>query len=204
MRFWEAGLNEGQMKAVLQTEGPVLILAGAGSGKTKTLTHRIAYLLAEKRVRPEHILAVTFTNKAAGEMKERIEKLLHQSEERSLRMPQYIGTFHSLCSRILRRDIGVLGYSTSFNILDDQDQQSLAKKVMKELEISTDQVKPRSMMEAVSRAKNQLLSPAQLSVQAQSYYEELGAKFYVRYQAELEKNNALDFDDLIRLTVELL
>ena len=204
MRFWEAGLNEGQMKAVLQTEGPVLILAGAGSGKTKTLTHRIAYLLAEKRVRPEHILAVTFTNKAAGEMKERIEKLLHQSEERSLRMPQYIGTFHSLCSRILRRDIGVLGYSTSFNILDDQDQQSLAKKVMKELEISTDQVKPRSMMEAVSRAKNQLLSPAQLSVQAQSYYEELGAKFYARYQAELEKNNALDFDDLIRLTVELL
>lgn len=204
MRFWEEGLNEGQMKAVLQTEGPVLILAGAGSGKTKTLTHRIAYLLAEKRIRPEHILAVTFTNKAAGEMKERIEKLLSQSGERTLRMPQYIGTFHSLCSRILRRDIGVLGYSTSFNILDDQDQQSLAKKVMKELEMSTDQIKPRSMMEAVSRAKNQLLSPAKLSGQAQSYYEELAAKFYERYQAELEKNNTLDFDDLIRLTVELL
>jgi DNA helicase-2/ATP-dependent DNA helicase PcrA len=204
MRFWEAGLNEGQMKAVLQTEGPVLILAGAGSGKTKTLTHRIAYLLAEKRVRPEHILAVTFTNKAAGEMKERIEKLLHQSEEKSLRMPQYIGTFHSLCSRILRQDIEALGYRTSFNILDDQDQQSLAKKVMKELEMSTDQIKPRSMMEAVSRAKNQLLSPAQMAAQAQSYYEELAAKFYERYQAELEKNNALDFDDLIRLTVELL
>lgn len=204
MRFWEEGLNEGQMKAVLQTDGPVLILAGAGSGKTKTLTHRIAYLLAEKRVRPEHILAVTFTNKAAGEMKERIEKLLKQSEERALRMPQYIGTFHSLCSRILRRDIGVLGYSTSFNILDDQDQQLLAKKVMKDLEMSTDQIKPRSMMEAVSRAKNQLQSPAQMSSQAQSYYEELAAKFYERYQAELEKNNTLDFDDLIRLTVELL
>lgn len=197
-------MNESQMKAVLQTEGPVLILAGAGSGKTKTLTHRIAYLLAEKHVRPDEILAVTFTNKAAGEMKERIEKLLHASGGGSLRLPQFMGTFHSLCSRMLRRDIAVLGYSTSFNILDDQDQQALAKKVMKELEMSTDQIKPRSMMEAVSRAKNQLLSPETLAAQAQSYYEELAAKFYARYQAELQKNNALDFDDLIRLTVELL
>ena len=204
MQFWEEGLNTEQMKAVLETEGPVLILAGAGSGKTKTLTHRIAYLLAEKKVRPEHILAVTFTNKAAGEMKERIAKLLAKSGTGVIRMPQYMGTFHSLCSRILRKDIGALGYSTSFNILDSQDQQTLAKKVMKELEMNTDQIKPRSLMEAVSRAKNQLLSPTQLSLQAGSYYEELAAKFYTRYQAELEKNNALDFDDLIRLTVELL
>jgi DNA helicase-2/ATP-dependent DNA helicase PcrA len=204
MRFWEAGLNAEQMRAVLHIEGPVLILAGAGSGKTKTLTHRIAYLLAEKQVRPEHILAVTFTNKAAGEMKERIGALLSQHEGASLRMPQYIGTFHSLCSKILRRDIGVLGYSTSFQVLDDQDQQTLAKRVMKELEMNTEQIKPRSLMEAVSRAKNQLLTPAQLTLQAGSYYEELAAKFYERYQAALEKNQSLDFDDLIRLTVELL
>ncbi len=204
MRFWEKGLNAEQMRAVLHTEGPVLILAGAGSGKTKTLTHRIAYLLAEKKVRPEHILAVTFTNKAAGEMKERIGSLLSQHEGASLRMPQYIGTFHSLCSRILRRDIGILGYSTSFQVLDDQDQQTLAKRVMKELEMNTEQIKPRSLMEAVSRAKNQLLTPTQLVLQAGSYYEELAAKFYERYQAALEKNQSLDFDDLIRLTVQLL
>jgi DNA helicase-2/ATP-dependent DNA helicase PcrA len=204
MRFWETGLNTEQMRAVLHIEGPVLILAGAGSGKTKTLTHRIAYLLAEKQVQPEHILAVTFTNKAAGEMKERVLALLAQHTGVPLRMPQYIGTFHSLCSKILRRDIAVLGYSASFQVLDDQDQQTLARRVMKELEMNTEQIKPRSLMEAVSRAKNQLLSPAQLTLQAGSYYEELAAKFYERYQAALEKNQSLDFDDLIRLTVQLL
>ncbi len=204
MRFWESGLNTEQMKAVLQTEGPVLILAGAGSGKTKTLTHRIAYLLAEKHVPPEQILAVTFTNKAAGEMKERIMALLAQSETQRLRVPPYLGTFHSLCSRILRRDIGSLGYSSNFQVLDAQDQQTMTKKIMKELEMDPEQMKPRSLMEAVSRAKNQMLSPAQFSLGASNYYEELVAKFYERYQRELEKNQALDFDDLIRLTVELL
>lgn len=206
MKFWEAGLNEEQMKAVLQTEGPVLILAGAGSGKTKTLTHRIAYLIAEKRVSPSNILAVTFTNKAAGEMRERIEKLLSQSEAAEFGaqvLPQHIGTFHNICSRILRREIAVLGYDTRFNILDADDQQSIVKKAMKELEMSTDQVKPRSMLEAISRAKNSQISEEQFLMQAGSYFEELAAKVYERYQKELRQTNSLDFDDLILLTVRL-
>ena len=206
MRFWEKGINPEQLRAVLTTEGPVLILAGAGSGKTKTLTHRIAYLIDEKKVAPDNILAVTFTNKAAGEMRERVERLLSQSEAAEyggLKLPQYIGTFHNICSRILRREIEALGYEKRFNILDSQDQEALVKKAMKELEINPDQVKPRALLEAISRAKNAFIDEEQFALQAQNYYEEIVAKVYARYQKELRAQNALDFDDLIRLTVKL-
>ena len=206
MKFWEKGLNPEQLRAVLTTEGPVLILAGAGSGKTKTLTHRIAYLIEEKKVAPQHILAVTFTNKAAGEMRERIERLLSQSEAAEYGMvalPQYIGTFHNICAKILRREIEVLGYKKNFNIIDTDDQQSIVKKAMKELEIDTEQVRPRSLLEAISKAKNGQMDEEQFLAQSGSYYEELAAKVYGRYQKELRATNALDFDDLIRLAVKL-
>lgn len=205
MKFWEKGLNAEQLRAVLTTEGPVLILAGAGSGKTKTLTHRIVYLVEEKRVPPERILAVTFTNKAAQEMRERIERLLLQRAvteygERSL---PHIGTFHNICCRILRREIDVLGYSTRFNILDSQDQESLVKQAMKELDINPDQVKPRTLLDALSRAKNAFMDAEQFCAQAGNYYEEIVGKVYTRYQESLRSQNALDFDDLIMLTVQL-
>lgn len=206
MKFWEKGLNPEQLRAVLTTEGAVLILAGAGSGKTKTLTHRIAYLIEEKKVNPEQILAVTFTNKAAQEMRERIEKLLSQSEAAeygAVILPPHIGTFHNICAKILRREIEVLGYGRNFNIIDDQDQQSIVKKVMKELEMDPDQVRPRSLLEAISKAKNAQMEPEQYLLQTGSYYEELAAKVYERYQKELKNTNALDFDDMIRLTVKL-
>lgn len=208
MKFWEEGLNPEQRKAVLQTEGPVLILAGAGSGKTKTLTHRIAYLIAEKGVAPGNILAVTFTNKAAGEMKDRIGSLLAKAAEGSAEPVSFhgmpvVGTFHAVCARILRRDIGVLGYGTNFNILDADDQVSIVKMAMKELEMNPDQIKPRSVLEAISRAKGDFLDEEDYEIRAGSYYEELVAKVYKRYQAELRKTESLDFDDLLRLTVKL-
>ncbi len=206
MKFWEKGLNSEQRRAVLQTEGAVLILAGAGSGKTKTLTHRIAYLIEEKRVNPERILAVTFTNKAAQEMRERIERLLQESEAAeygALVLPPHIGTFHNICAKILRREIEILGYGRNFNIIDDQDQQSIVKKAMKELEMDPDQIRPRSLLEAISRAKNAQMEPDQYLLQTGSYYEELAAKVYERYQKELKNTNSLDFDDMIRLTVKL-
>lgn len=208
MRFWEEGLNPEQLRAVLQTEGPVLILAGAGSGKTKTLTHRIAYLIDEKKISPDNILAVTFTNKAAEEMRERVKKLLSQSEAveyGALPLPQYIGTFHNICSRILRREIETLklGYNKRFNILDSHDQETLIKKAIKELEINPDQVKPRALMDAISRAKNKFLDAEQFTSEAGSYYEEIVAKVYMHYQKSLLAANSLDFDDLIMLTVKL-
>lgn len=208
MRFWENGLNPEQLRAVLQTEGPVLILAGAGSGKTKTLTHRIAYLIEEKKISPDNILAVTFTNKAAEEMRERVKKLLSQSEAAeygALPLPQYIGTFHNICSRILRREIETLnlGYNKRFNILDSHDQETLVKKAMKELDINPDQVKPRALMDTISRAKNKFLGAEQFASEAGSYYEEIVAKVYAHYQKSLLAANALDFDDLIMLTVKL-
>lgn len=207
MSFWETGLNPEQKRAVDTTEGPVLILAGAGSGKTKTLTHRIAYLLAGKGVAPESILAVTFTNKAAQEMRERVERMLEQAADsggKHFRMPQFIGTFHNISARILRRDIDRLGYSKDFNIIDADEQIALVKKSMKELEMNPDQVKPRSILEAISGAKSRELSPDRFLSMAESYFEELVGKVYARYQQGLMEANALDFDDLILLTVRLL
>ncbi len=203
MQFWEAGLNTEQRRAVTTVDGPVLILAGAGSGKTKTLTHRIAYLIAEKKVSSHAILAVTFTNKAAAEMKERVEHLLAKAGEGDFRTPEFMGTFHSLCVRILRRDIEPLGYSKNFNIIDADDQLGLVKKAMKELEMNPDQIRPRSLLEAISTAKNRQMSTERFTAEAQSYFEELVAKVYERYQAMLKEQNSLDFDDLIALTVKL-
>jgi DNA helicase II / ATP-dependent DNA helicase PcrA len=208
MEFWEKGLNPEQKKAVLQTEGPVLILAGAGSGKTKTLTHRIAYLIAEKRVEPGNILAVTFTNKAAGEMRDRIESLLASAADESaapvaFRGFPHIGTFHAISAKILRNDIGTLGIDPRFNILDADDQIGIVRSAMKELEIDADQVKPRSVLEAISRAKSDSLDDEGYASRATGYYEELVAKVFRRYQEELRKTQSLDFDDLLRLVVKL-
>lgn len=207
MSFWEVGLNPEQKRAALTVDGPVLILAGAGSGKTKTLTHRIAYLLAGRHVRPESILAVTFTNKAAQEMRERVAHMLEraaEAEEKVYRIPQFIGTFHNISARILRRDIDRLGYGKDFNIVDADEQLALVKKSMKELEINPDQVKPRSILEAISNAKNRELSAERFLSMAEGYFEELVGKVYQRYQTGLVEANALDFDDLILLTVRLL
>ncbi len=204
MHFWEEGLNTEQRRAVTTVDGPVLILAGAGSGKTKTLTHRIAYLIAEKHISPHQILAVTFTNKAAAEMKERVGMLLSKAgEENHFRAPEYMGTFHSMCVRILRCDIEVLGYGRNFNIIDADDQLGLVKKAMKELEMNPDQIRPRSLLEAISTAKNRELSTERFETEAGSYFEELVAKVYGRYQSMLREQNSLDFDDLISLTVKL-
>lgn len=197
-------LNADQRKAVESVDGPVLVIAGAGSGKTRTLTYRVAYLILEKKVSPHNILAVTFTNKAANEMKERIAQILEKKSDKGnqIFMP-HIGTFHSICVKILRREIGRLGYNTSFNIFDDQDQKTLIKNIFVELEISKDQFDPGSILVAISKAKNSLIDEYAYEAQAGSYYEETIAKVYKRYQESLKENNALDFDDIIRLTVKI-
>ncbi len=204
-----ASLNPEQQRAVETTEGPVLIVAGAGSGKTNTLTHRIVHLMRDKSVSARNILAVTFTNKAAEEMRDRVGKLLSASGKgsfgstrKSIETP-HIGTFHSICSRILRKDISVLGYRPTFTILDGDDQLALMKRTMKSLEIDTKNINPRALLDAVSRAKNQLLDEIDFASRAGSYYEELAAKAYRKYQEELRSNHTLDFDDLIRLTIQL-
>jgi len=168
-------LNKKQQEAVLQTEGPVLILAGAGSGKTRTLTFRVAYLIQEKKVLPKNILAVTFTNKAAKEMIDRIKELLglpYNTPPFSQYLP-HIGTFHSICVRILRKEIEKIGYKKSFVIYDEQDQQALMKKVVKELEISTNQIKPSAILGAISNAKNNLIDSKEFRNQVSSFFEEI-------------------------------
>jgi DNA helicase-2/ATP-dependent DNA helicase PcrA len=204
------GLNENQKKAVVTAEGPLLIIAGAGSGKTKTLTQRVAYLINNHRIPARNILAVTFTNKAAQEMKERIMKILYPEADASFRYSLYgntnlpvLGTFHAICSKILRSEIEALGYVKTFHIVDDQDQQILMKRVLKELEIDSQQFSPRNILAAISKAKNELMSPEQFKNQANGYYEENAAKAYMLYQSRLKENNGLDFDDIIMFTVEL-
>lgn len=204
------GLNDQQREAVVTADGPLLIIAGAGSGKTKTLTHRVAYLIKQHKVPARNILAVTFTNKAAGEMRERILHILYPDKDPNYKYSLYgnadlpmIGTFHAICSRILRNEIEVLGYAKTFHIIDDQDQQVLMKKVMKELEIDTQQFNPRAILAAISKAKNELMNAEQFAGQAQGYYEEVAAKVYSLYQTRLKENNGLDFDDIIMLTVKL-
>ncbi len=199
-------LNPKQQEAVVQTEGPVLILAGAGSGKTRTLTHRVAYLIKERGVNPQNILAVTFTNKAAGEMADRIKELLGLPKEAGLYsagLPT-MGTFHSICVRILRREIEKIGYSNTFVIYDDQDQKSLMKRVMKDLDISDKEIKPTVILNVISSAKNKLLDAKDYEREINSYQEELIAKCFYRYQRELKQADALDFDDLIMKTVQVL
>lgn len=195
-------LNDKQREAVLQTEGPVLVLAGAGSGKTKALTHRIAYLIREKKISPYNILAVTFTNKAAGEMRERISKLITKNEKLKTIMP-WMGTFHSVCVKILRREIHQLGYKSQFSIYDQSDSLSLVKRVMKDLGIDTKQYNPNAIKNFISGAKNELLSPNDYESYVEGYFQENVAKVYHQYQKRLKNSNALDFDDLLMKTVEL-
>ena len=192
-------LNPMQKEAVLHTEGPLLILAGAGSGKTRVLTHRIAYLIDEKEVNPWNILAITFTNKAAGEMRERVDALVGFGAESI-----WVSTFHSTCVRILRRYIENLGYTTSFSIYDSDDQKTLMKQVFKTLDIDTKQYKERSVLSIISSAKDKLISPEEFLLNAgQDFRQKKVGEIYKEYQNQLKKNNALDFDDLIVKTVEL-
>ena len=194
-------LNERQKQAVMQTEGPVLILAGAGSGKTRVLTHRAAYLIDQEGVNPYHIMAITFTNKAAGEMRERVDKIVGFGAEQI-----WVSTFHSTCVRILRRYIDRIGYDNNFTIYDTDDQKGVMKEVCKKLQIDTKMLKERTIMSAISSAKDELIGPLQYEMQAAASYDYHAGKIaqaYKEYQAVLHKNNALDFDDLIMKTVEL-
>lgn len=194
-------LNEQQREAVFYTEGPLLILAGAGSGKTRVLTHRTAYLIEEKGVNPYHIMAITFTNKAAGEMRERIDKLVGYGSESI-----WVSTFHSTCVRILRRHIDRIGYDTNFTIYDSDDSKSLMKDICKRLNIDTKIYKERSLLSAISSAKDELITPTEFALRATAasdYAKRKQAEVYREYQEALHKNNALDFDDLIVKTVEL-
>ena len=204
------GLNEKQKEAVAMTDGPLLIIAGAGSGKTKTLTHRVAYLIKNHGVNPRNILAVTFTNKAAGEMCERIMRILYPEADKNYKYSLYsnsnlptIGTFHAICSKILRSEIGVLGYEKSFHIIDDQDQQVLMKRILKEIEIDPQQFNPRAILAAIGKAKNELITSEEFGNQANGYYEEIVAKAYKRYQSQLKENNGLDFDDILMCMVQI-
>lgn len=192
-------LNEQQKKGVFTVDGPVLLLAGAGSGKTRVLTHRVAYLIEEKGVSPYHIMAITFTNKAAEEMKERVQRLVGLGAESI-----WVTTFHSTCVRILHRYIDRLGFDNNFTIYDTDDQKSVMKEVCKRLQIDPKQMKERSILAAISSAKDELISPVEYSLNAGGdFRKQKIAQAYQEYQAVLKKNNALDFDDLIMMTVEL-
>jgi DNA helicase-2/ATP-dependent DNA helicase PcrA len=196
------GLNEPQREAVTTIQGPVLILAGPGSGKTRVITHRIAYLVQHEQVSPWRILAVTFTNKAAKEMRERLEKLVGVSASKEMT----IGTFHAICARVLRMEadsLAPIGLSRSFAIYDTDDQASLVKQAVKQLDLDEKQYRPSVMQSYISRAKNELLVPEQMAEQATKYIEEVAARVYKVYQKLLRSNNAVDFDDLLMLTEQL-
>ena len=192
-------LNPVQREACAYTGGPLLILAGAGSGKTRVLTHRVAYLIEQGLCNPWEILVVTFTNKAAKEMKERVESLVGENVK-----VEWLGTFHSICVRILKRDIEYLGYSKDFNIIDEQDKQKLIKQILKDLKIDEDKFSASSIASSISKAKDELKTAVDYEREASGdYKEEQIAKVYREYQALLKKNNSVDFDDLIFLTVRL-
>ena len=188
-------MNPQQKEAILTTEGPLLVMAGAGSGKTRVLTHRIAYLMSEKQVSPYNILAITFTNKAAREMKERVEKLIGERGK-----DVWISTFHSMCVRILRRDIDLIGYDLNFGILDDADQLSVIKTVMEDLNLDPKRQSPKYFLSQISNAKNELKTPSDLN---KEFENEDVIRVYEKYQQTLFKNNRVDFDDLLMLTVHL-
>lgn len=194
------GLNTEQEKAVKHFKGPLLILAGAGSGKTRVLTHRIAYLIEEYGVNPWNILAITFTNKAAGEMRERVDQIVGTGAEYI-----WVSTFHSTCVRILRRYIEALGYSRSFTIYDADDQKTLMRDILKYLQLDPKKFKERAVLSAISSAKDELITPEQYELQAQGdYLKEIYARAYREYEKRLRDSNALDFDDLICKTIQLL
>lgn len=192
------GMNPRQKEAVLHTDGPLLLMAGAGSGKTRVLTHRIAYLIEEKEVNPWNILAITFTNKAAKEMKERVNAILASGGE-----DVWVSTFHSMCVRILRRDVDFIGYNRNFTIIDSSEQLTLMKRILKELNIDPKKYDPRSILGTISQAKNSLQTPQNFAKMQGSYYEEIAAKCYAAYQKELQYNQCMDFDDLIMNTIRL-
>ena len=192
------GMNPRQKEAVLHTDGPLLLMAGAGSGKTRVLTHRIAYLIEEKEVNPWNILAITFTNKAAKEMKERVNAILASGGE-----DVWVSTFHSMCVRILRRDVDFIGYNRNFTIIDSSEQLTLMKRILKELNIDPKKYDPRSILGTISQAKNSLQTPQDFTKMQGSYYEEIAAKCYAAYQKELQYNQCMDFDDLIMNTIRL-
>ena len=192
-------LNAPQREAVQHTEGPLLVLAGAGSGKTRVLTHRIAYLIEEKGVNPWNILAITFTNKAAGEMRERVDRIVGYGAESI-----WVSTFHSACVRILRRHIDLLGYDTSFTIYDTDDQKTLMKDICKHLNVDTKIYKERNLMSAISSAKNEMITPEEFKVRAEGDFgRQKIASVYEEYEKQMRANNALDFDDLLLKTVQL-
>ena len=192
-------LNSMQKEAVFHTQGPLLILAGAGSGKTRVVTHRIAYLIEEMGVRPWNILAITFTNKAASEMRARVDDIAGFGSDQI-----WVSTFHSMCVRILRRHSDRLGFDTSFTIYDTDDQKTVMKEVCKKLEIDTKQMKERTLMGIISKAKDELISPEEFALNSMGdYKQQKVADVYKEYQDALKKNNAMDFDDLIVKTVEL-
>jgi len=191
-------LNPRQKEAAVTTDGPLLIMAGAGSGKTRVLTHRIAYIISKRLAAPWSILAITFTNKAAREMQERVSKLVGPSGR-----DIWVSTFHSMCVRILRRDIDKIGFGTNFSILDSTDQLSVIRNVMKDNNIDVKKFEPKAVQAAIGAAKNELISPAQYEQKQGDYFEGIVAKVYAQYQRRLKANNSLDFDDLLLLTIQL-
>ena len=194
------GLNDKQYQAVTNTEGPCLVIAGAGSGKTKVLTHKIAYIIQEKQIKPWNILAITFTNKAANEMKERIANLVGDSAK-----DIWMGTFHSICVRILRKFIDRIGFDSSFIIFDTSDQKTMIKGCMKDLGIDDKTLTDRNIQYEISNAKNDMLTPEVFGARAGGdYRKELIAKVYSLYQKRLKDNNAIDFDDIINFTIKIL
>jgi DNA helicase-2/ATP-dependent DNA helicase PcrA len=194
-----ADLNPAQREAVLTTEGPLLVIAGAGSGKTRVLTHRVAHLLATQGVKPNEILAITFTNKAAGEMKERVERTVGP-----IARAIWIMTFHAACGRILRREAERLGYRSSFTIYDQADQVRLVKACLEELERDPKRFVPRGIHAQISNAKNQLIGPSDYASRVASFYDQTVADVYELYQRRLFASNAVDFDDMLMLTVDVL
>jgi len=195
-------LNPKQIEAVKAINGPVLIVAGPGSGKTATLSHRIAYMI-KSGIKPGNILAVTFTNKAAQEMKERVFKILGESKTSSIWNKPTIGTFHSICAKILRREAKNLGFKRNFSIYDTDDQINLVKRIMENSNLRINNFNPYAILSKISKLKSELVSPEEFSEKAKGFYEENIAIIYDAYQKELKKSNAMDFDDLITMTVEL-
>ena len=195
-----SGLNDKQYEAVVKTEGPCLVIAGAGSGKTKVLTHKIAYLITEKNVKPWNILAITFTNKAANEMKERIANIVGDDAK-----DIWMGTFHSICVRVLRKFIDRIGFDSSFIIFDTSDQKTLIKSCMKDLQIDDKLFNDRNVLTEISNAKNEMLEPSQYAIKATGdFRKEKIATIYELYQKRLKENNAIDFDDIINYTIKIL
>lgn len=195
-------LNPEQKKAVQCTEGPLLVFAGAGSGKTRVITNRIAYLIIQKKISPSNILALTFTKKAAGEMQERVVKILEELNFKSKEIPT-IGTFHSLGALLLRQNSGEVGLDKNFSIYDTDDVEKLIKEIMEEQQIDTKQIKPKAVMSYIETAKNNLVSPRDYSLHYGGFIEDIVSEIYPVYQKQLKSQNAVDFGDLLYLTVKM-